>query len=133
MKNQKKMNPAEYIKYLADNHIKIELPEDNRKYPGQQCQDIQLNNDFRELHKKLVNEVIQFCIDHNITIDEFHLNADNLEESIKFGEWSACTDSGLTFEKFTNEYKDAVSMKKFYSGPTFELIRLKQEPFLFSM
>ena len=100
MTNQKKMSPAEYIKYLADNHIEIEIPEDNRKFPGQQCQDERLNYKFRQLHKHLVNEVIEFCKSHNIVIDEFRLNADGLAESIPYGSWQSCTDSGLTFEKF---------------------------------
>lgn len=100
MTNQKKMSPAEYIKYLADNHIKIELPEDSRKYPGQQCQDNELNKKFRELHKNVVDIIIHFCKENNITINEFHLNADALEDSIKAGSWQSCTDSCLTFDKF---------------------------------
>ena len=129
----KKMTPAEFIKYAADNHIEINIPEDNRKFPGQQCQDEELNKKFRELHKYLVDQVINFCKCNNIVIDEFCLNADGLAESIPYGSWQSCTDSGLTFEKFTDEYKDAISMKHYYSKPEFELIKLKQEPYLFSM
>ena len=36
------------------------------KYFGQQCQDDILNQKFRELHYKLVNEIISFCIENNI-------------------------------------------------------------------
>ena len=96
----KKMSPAEFIKYAADNHIKFDIPEDNRKYPGQQCQDSELNKKFRELHKNVVDIIIHFCKENNITINEFHLNADALEDSIKFGSWQSCTDSCLTFDKF---------------------------------
>lgn len=96
----KKMSPAEFIKYAADNHIEINIPEDNRKFPGQQCQDSKLNKKFRELHKNVVDIIIHFCKENNITINEFHLNADALEESIKFGSWQSCTDSCLTFDKF---------------------------------
>ena len=48
------------------------------KYYGQQCQDEVLNKKFRELHHKLVNEIIAFCKENNIEIDEFHLNADGV-------------------------------------------------------
>lgn len=67
------------------------------KYFGQQCQDDTLNLKFRELHYKLVNEIISFCKENNIIIDEFHLNADGVEGSIPFGEWKSCTDSCLEF------------------------------------
>lgn len=96
----KKMSPAEFIKYAADNHIKFDIPEDNRKFPGQQCQNERLNYKFRRLHLFLVNQVINFCKSNNISINEFHLNADALEDSIKAGSWQSCTDSCLTFDKF---------------------------------
>ena len=96
----KKMSSAEFIKYVADNHIEIDIPEDNRKYPYQQCQDSELNKKFRELHKNVVDIIIHFCKENNITINEFHLNADGLEESIKLGSWESCTDSCLVFDKF---------------------------------
>ena len=94
------MKIAEFIKYAADNHIKFDLPEDNRQYPGQQCQDDLINQKFRTLHTQIVNAIIQFCKENDITINEFHLNADTLEDSIKFGSWQSCTDSCLVFDKF---------------------------------
>ena len=96
----KKMTPAEFIKYAADNHIKFDLLEDNRKFPGQQCQDDLINQKFRELHKNVVDIIIHFCKENNIIINEFHLNADTLEDSIKAGSWQSCTDSCLIFDKF---------------------------------
>lgn len=96
----KKMNPVEFIKYAADNHIEINIPEDNRKYPYQQCQDSELNKKFRTLHKQIVNAIIQFCKENDILIDEFHLNADGVSGSIQYGKWESCTDSCLTFDKF---------------------------------
>ena len=111
----------------------ITIKEDNRKYPFQQCQDDKINKDFRKLHKDIVNQVINFCKVHNIEIDEFHLNADGLSGSIPYGEWQACTDSCLVFDKFTDDYIDAISMKKIVSNDEFKRIKLKQEPFLFSM
>jgi hypothetical protein len=65
------------------------------KYFGQQCQDDILNQKFRELHHKLVNEVISFCKENNVSIDEFHLDADCVKPSIPYGNWEACTDSCL--------------------------------------
>lgn len=128
------MSPAEYIKYLADNHIKIELPEDNRKYPGQQCQDDKLNEAFRRLHTKLVNYIILFCKDWHISIDEFHLNADGLAESISYGSWQSCTDSSLIFKKFNDEYKHAFWDMSIKDPKELDRIeRENHEPFLLSM
>ncbi len=105
----------------------------NKKFPMQQCQDETLTYKFRNLHEELVNRVISFCNENNISIDEFHLNADCLNESIKYKSWQSCTDSCLSFDKFTEDYKDAVSMKRIVSNEEFEKIKMKQKPFLFSM
>ena len=67
------------------------------KYFGQQCQDDTLNQKFRELHHKLVNEVISFCKENELQIDGFHLGADGTFGSIPFGKWQPCTDSCLEF------------------------------------
>ena len=132
------MTAGEYIKYLAEHKIKITMPEDNRKYYGQQCQDEKLNIAFRNLHHKLVNEIISFCRAWNISIDEFHLNADGVAESIKTGEWVAYTDSCLTFDKFSEDYKKAFLKcdKEFLEGKTkkdLDMIKLSQDPFLQSL
>ena len=79
----------------------------DNKYIGQQCQDETLNNDFRSLHKTLVNEIITFCKDHNIMIDGFSLHADDLEDSIIAGQWMSSTDSTFVLDKFNDEYKQA--------------------------
>ena len=135
----KKMTTAEFVKYAANNHIKFTLPEDNRKYPGQKCQEPELNTAFRILHERLVNEVIEFCKDWHVLIDEFHLNADCLEESIRSGSWQACKDSCLRFDKFTQEYKDCVSMKdkesieKIKDNKEWTRIKNEQEPYMVSM
>ena len=76
------------------------------KYFGQQCQDDEINKKFRELHKKLVNEIIAFCKENNIEIDEFHLNADGVAGSIPYGEWQPCTDSCLSFDISTNPWEE---------------------------
>lgn len=75
--------------------------EGEKKYYGQTVQDEQINKDFRELHHKLVNEVISFCKEHGINnAYEFYLHADSLEGSIKCGSWQACTDSGFEIYPF---------------------------------
>lgn len=133
MDNLKQMSPAEFVKHAAENHIKFILPEDNRKYPMQQCQDDLLNQKFRVLHKQIVNAIIQFCKENDIVIDEFQLNAVCLEDSIKAGSWQACTDSCFRFDKFTEEYKDVMSMKKIVSDKEFNRIVANEEAFLISL
>ena len=78
----------------------------DKKYFGQQCQDDEINKKFRELHKKLVNEIIAFCKENNIEIDEIHLNADGVAGSIPYGEWQPCTDSCLSFDVFTDSWNE---------------------------
>lgn len=134
-----KMSVAEFVKYAADNHIKFTLPKDNREYPGQQCQEPELNFAFRSLHQNIINQIINFCQNWHIYIDEIHLNADCLEGSIKAGSWQACTDSCLRFDKFTQEYKDCVSMKdeasieKIKDDKEWTRIKLEQVPYLISI
>jgi len=113
--------------------IFLELSKDNRQFPGQQCQDPGLNERFRTLHQELVNRVIAFCVQNNIVIDEFNLNADMLEWSIKAGKWIGFTDSSLVFDKQTDEYKEVMSFKKQVSNEEFQKIKDAQEPFMYSM
>lgn len=113
--------------------VVLELPEDNRQFPGQQCQDPGLNERFRALHQELVNRVIAFCVQNNIIIDEFNLNADMFEWSIKAGKWIGFTDSSLVFDKQTDEYKEVMSFKKQVSGEESQKIKDAQEPFMYSM
>lgn len=61
------------------------------------------------------------------------MNAYDLEDSIKAGYWEACTDSCLSFEKFTDEWKDIISMKKKVSNEDYNKVKLEQKPFLVSM
>lgn len=113
--------------------IKMSFEPDTRKYFGQQCQDDEINMKFRDLHKKIVNEIIAFCKENNIVVDEIHLNADGVAASIPYGEWQACTDSYFGLDKFTDEYWDVVSMNKQVTDKEWRLIKAKQEPFIFSM
>lgn len=113
--------------------IKLEYTPDNRKYFGQQCQDDDINKEFRELHTNIINQIIQFCKKHNIDIDEIHLNADGVAGSIPYGEWQACTDSYFGLDKFTEDYKKACSLEIRTTKKEFEKLKLKQEPYIFSM
>lgn len=113
--------------------VVLELPEDPRKFPGQQCQDSGINERFRALHQELVNRVIAFCVENRIMIDEFNLNADMLEWSIKAGSWQACTDSAFVMDKKTDEYKEVMSLKKRVTKEEFQKIKDTQEPFMYSM
>jgi len=113
--------------------IKLEYTQDTRKYFGQQCQDDEINMKFKDLHKKIINEIIAFCKENNIVVDEIHLNADGVAESIPYGEWQACTDSYFGLNKFSNEYLDVITMKKSVDKKEWKLIKAKQEPFIFSM
>ena len=105
----------------------------DKKYPMQLCQDDNLTRKFRELHKELVNKIISFCKENNISIDEFHLNADGVSASIPYGEWQSCTDSGFSMIKFTDEYNDVVSLRKKVDNKEWKRIKLEQENFLFSV
>lgn len=109
-----------------------------KKYYGQQCQDEDLNEKFRELHHELVNRIISFCKENDIVIDEFSLSADGLAESIPTGKWQACTDSGFVFRKFSEDYKKAFwdMDKEFLKDKTkkdLDLLEWRQEPFMYSM
>jgi len=140
MKNDKKMTPAEFVKYAAKNHIKFSLPEDNRTFPCQKCQDEQLTYSFRRLHVEVVNLIIKWCKDNNVNIDEFYLDADGLKDSIPTGEWQACTDSGFSMQSvpdeeyrkiywdFDKEFYESLSQKQIS-----EIKRRNHEPYLFSM
>ena len=84
--------------------------QDNRKYYGQECQDDELNKKFRDLHHALVDLVISFCKENDIDIDRASLNIDGISASIPYGQWEACTDSGLTFYNYNKEEPFIYSM-----------------------
>lgn len=128
---QKQMSSADFVKYAADNHIKFTLPEDNRKYPTQHCQDDTINEDFRQLHHDIVNTIIQFCAKHDIIIDEFNLYADGLEDSIKHGQWCPSTDSSFRMdESLQRENGKAVWQM---DNEEYGLAKVNHKPFLISI
>lgn len=56
-----------------------------------------MDEKFYELHKKLVQEIIDYCRENNIKdADEFHLSIDGLRDSIEFGTWHPGTDSAAS-------------------------------------
>lgn len=62
--------------------------------------DPELHNAFSELHKKIVDMILQFCKEHDLKdVDEFCVSADGLIGSIPYSEWCACTDSCMTITK----------------------------------
>ncbi len=112
---------------------KFSYEPDTRKYFGQQCQDDKINEEFRMLHKNIINQIIQFCNKYNLSIDEIHLSADGVKGSIPYRSWQSCTDSYFGLEKFTDDYIDACDLKIHPSKEEFEKLKLKQEPFIMSM
>ena len=69
------------------------------KKSWQKCQNEEIDENFRKLHSKLVNEIITFCKENNIEIDEFSLSANGVRESIKCGEWCPDTDSCFSLDE----------------------------------
>lgn len=55
--------------------------------------DPELHKAFGDLQERIVNEVIRFCRDHDLDVNEFSIRADGLRGSKPFGEWKAGTDS----------------------------------------
>ena len=78
--------------------------EEEKEYPLQIIQDKETTKAFRELHTKLVNEVIAFCKEHNVDANEFWLHADCIDISAEAGSWQACTDS--CFEMYKYDYNE---------------------------
>ena len=105
----------------------------DKKFPLQICQDEEITKKFRDLHTEIVNKIISFCKDNNIIVDELHLDADCLEDSIKVGSWQSCTDSAFSIIRFTDEYKDVMSLKKIVDDKEYIRIRSEQENYLLSM
>ena len=94
----------EFIMSHLESILKKEDKDDIRLWPFQQCMDPELNKKFRAFHVKVVNEIISFCKENGITVDELYLHADCLSESIKAGEWVPETDSQFELRKFTKAY-----------------------------
>lgn len=97
------------------------------KKTWQKCQNEEIDEKFKKLHSKIVNQIITFCKENNIQIDEFSLSADGVRESIKYGEWCPSTDSCFRFDEsiyteigrtnLTNVTKEEYENAKFNHKP----------------
>lgn len=96
------------------------METNEKKYPWQICQDEDLNKKFCELHHKLVEQIIYFCLENNLKIDDVHLDIDGFRDSINFGQWTAASDSSMVMYRFDDEHPHKQN-------------RLKIEPFLCNM
>lgn len=48
-----------------------------------------------ELHKKLMETLINFCIEKSLKLDTVLFSADEVSESVEYGSWHPATDSAL--------------------------------------
>lgn len=69
--------------------------------------DPKLHEAFSDLHDKMVNDVIKFCKEHNLDVDELHLNIDGIQGSRDWGEWTCSTDSSMSMYVWERD-KDGV-------------------------
>lgn len=79
-------NPEHYVgsrEYWAN----IFMSEKNR--------DTELHAAFAKLHNRLVDEVIRFCKEHDLNVDEFTLHANGILGSKQEGKWTCHTDSSM--------------------------------------
>lgn len=89
--------------------------------------DPELHDAFSDLHEQIVNLVINFCKEHNLTdIDEFHVGADGIKGSIPYGVWCPCTDSSMSIIKLV-ENTEEVSKEYWPELPD------RDNPFLFEI
>lgn len=73
----------------------------------QKIVDPQIRQAFLDLHKKLVNEIVNFCREYKIEANSAVLFANDLEDSIEFGEWHPSTDSSFELWDYSEEEQDA--------------------------
>ena len=101
-----------------------------QKYPIQICQDEVLSKKFFDLHVEILDKIIAFCKDNNIMIDEIHLNADGVRDSIKNGKWGSSTDSTFKLDIDIEEE----TKKKLIDMTSYEysMAKINHKPFLIS-
>lgn len=89
--------------------------------------DPELHDAFSDLHEQIVNLVINFCKEHNLTdVDEFHVGANGIKDSIPYGVWCPCTDSSMSIIKLV-ENTEEVSKEYWPELPD------RDNPFLFEI
>lgn len=73
---------------------------------GQLCESKELTEKFSKFHKKIVNEVIQFCKENNLDCDAFSLWTTGIKFSQSYGYWTPGTDSSCSLYKEGTESDD---------------------------
>ncbi len=60
----------------------------------------EIEDKWYELHNEIVQKIIDFCKDNNITeATDFGLKIDGLDESIEYGKWTPGSDSCMSLTK----------------------------------
>ena len=98
----------------------------------QKCHNEEIDKKFRKLHNKLVNEIVTFCKENNIEIDEFSLSADGVRESIKCGKWCPPTDSCFRFDESIYAEIDRTNLMN-VTKEEYENAKFNHKPFLISL
>lgn len=94
----------------------------------QTCTDDALKRKFFDLHVEIVDKIISFCKDNNVMIDEIHLNADGVRNSIPSGKWTSCTDSWFRLDAdIEHECGKSISAM---SKDEYESAKINHKPFL---
>lgn len=57
--------------------------------------DPELHKAFSDLHAKIVDDIIAFCREHNLNVDEANIHVNGILGSREYGEWTASTDSSM--------------------------------------
>lgn len=106
------------------------------KYSWQECQDEAIKNEFNELHRKLVNEVVDFCKRNNIKADTFSIGADGLRSSIEYGKWCPATDSSFSIGyDITRRLMEEKNLEDPFSitDEEYREAKIKYKPILYSI
>lgn len=73
-------------------------------FATEQNRNPELHEAFSQLHKNIVNMVIQFCEKHGLkNIDAFYVGADGLSDNYGYHTWQCCTDSSMTMHTLKND------------------------------
>lgn len=96
----------QFPEYTGDNVYKGTKEYWSTVFEFETNRDPELHKAFSELHKKLVDEVIKFCKEHNLkNVNEFTVSADGLMGSIEYGQWGCCTDSSMSMIQMKEDKK----------------------------
>ena len=102
------------------------------KKTWQKCQNEEIDEKFRKLHSKLVNEIVTFCKENNIQIDEFSLSADGVRESIKCGKWCPPTDSCFRLDESIYAEIGRTNLMNL-TEEEYQNVKFNHKPFLISL